>query len=99
MGADKAFLELGSETFLTLALRNVSSVCAAPVIVGDASRYGAFGRVGEDEFGGCGPLAGIHAALSSSHADWNLVLSIDLPLMEPAFLRWLAGLAVDSDEL
>lgn len=94
MGSDKARLLLDGETFLALALRNVSSVCRTPVIVGDASRYRAFGTVVEDEFRNCGPLAGIHAALRSSRSEWNLVLSVDLPLMEPAFLSWIAEGAV-----
>jgi len=36
------------------------------VIVGPGERYAAFGEVIEDVYVGCGPLAGIHAALGAS---------------------------------
>lgn len=99
MGADKALLPLGGERFLTLALRNARSVCPAPVIVGEADRYRAYGIVVEDQFRGCGPLGGIHAALSATCSELNLVLSVDLPLMTPEFLQWLVSTAAQGDEL
>ncbi len=99
MGADKALLPLGDGNFLTVALRNARAICPVPVIVGDPGRYREFGSVVEDRFKGCGPLGGIHAALSATRSEWNLVLSVDLPMMTPEFLRWLVGEAVAGDEL
>lgn len=99
MGVDKALLTLDTENFLTVALQNARAVCATPVIVGDASRYGAYGVVVEDRFRACGPLGGIHTALCSTTTEWNLMLSVDLPLMKAEFLRWLAGVASSSDEM
>lgn len=99
MGADKALLRLGEKTLLEIALRNASTVTDNPVIVGEGARYVAYGPVVEDRFPGCGPLGGIHAALSATVSEWNLVLSVDIPLMSASFLRWLVDTAGSCDEL
>ncbi len=99
MGADKALLPLSDGNFLTVALRNARSVCPDPIIVGDSIRYRKYGEVVEDRFTGCGPLGGIHAALYATRDEWNLILSVDLPMMTPEFLRWLVGEAVAGDKL
>lgn len=99
MGADKALLPLGDGNFLTVALRNARAVCPGPVIVGDAVRYAGFGTVVEDRFPGCGPLGGIHAALCATQCEWNLVLSVDLPMLTPEFLRWLVREAVAGEKM
>jgi len=43
----------------------------------------------EDQFPGCGPLAGIHAALRSSHSDLNVILAVDTPFVSLALLQHL----------
>lgn len=99
MGSDKALLRIGDESFLSLALRKTQAVCPTPVIVGDPGLYAAFGPVVEDRFPGCGPLGGIHAALSMTRTELNLILSVDLPLMKAEFLRWLVNEAAQGNEL
>jgi molybdopterin-guanine dinucleotide biosynthesis protein A len=99
MGTDKALLPFGSENLLQLALRKAMEVCARPVIVGDPVRYASYGTVIEDRIPGCGPLGGIHAALSTSTTEANLVLSADMPLMTSEFLLWLVRYAAAGDEL
>jgi molybdenum cofactor guanylyltransferase len=99
MGADKALLPLGRENLLHRALKTAAAICTNPVIVGSASRYGDFGAVVEDRVPSCGPLGGIHAALSVSRTDRSLILSVDTPLMTAEFVRWLAARSAGSDEL
>jgi molybdopterin-guanine dinucleotide biosynthesis protein A len=99
MGSDKALLPFGNENLLQLALSKAKAVSQKPVIVGERERYSSYGDVVEDRFPGCGPLGGIHAALCSTQADLNLVLSVDMPLMTADFLIWLAQLAVAGGEL
>jgi molybdenum cofactor guanylyltransferase len=43
-----------------------------------------------DNFPGCGPLAGIEAALAASDAELHLFLPVDLPSLPVAFLSWMA---------
>ena len=99
MGSDKAFLQLGDETLLARSLRLASAVCAEVRIVGSAVRFGAYGTVVEDIFLQRGPLGGIHAALSRSRTDLNLMLAVDLPFIEVRFLEYLVARARRCDAL
>ncbi len=99
MGSDKALLSLGEQTLLERALRMVSCVTPNVRIVGPRSRYAQFGEVIEDIYQGCGPLGGIHAALKATATDLNLILSVDMPLMNPRFLAWLLQQADDGQQL
>jgi molybdenum cofactor guanylyltransferase len=65
-------------------------------IVGDAKKFADFGRVVEDVYRGRGPLGGIHAALSSSATELNLMLAVDLPFVGPEFLEYLLLRAQES---
>ena len=99
MGSDKAFLQLGDETLLARSLRLASAVCAEVRIVGSAARFAGHGTVLEDIFPKRGPLGGIHAALSSSLTDLNLMLAVDLPFIEASFLEYLVARARRCDAL
>ena len=90
MGADKAFLKLGKLTLLEHAVITAKEVCETVVLVGDKQRLRPYGWVVEDKFPGQGPLAGIHAALTSESARWsNLMLSVDCPDLSPKMLKFL----------
>ena len=93
MGANKAFLELGGESFLARTQNLALQVTPVVRIVGDGKQLAAFGSVVEDIYPGRGPLSGIHAALLSSNTELNLMLAVDLPFMESRFLSYLLGLA------
>jgi len=96
MGSDKAFLRLGGETLLSRALKTAGGVSGDVRIMGDAQKFAAFGRVVEDVYRDRGPLGGIHAALSSSTAELNLMLAVDLPFVIPKFLKYLLVRARES---
>lgn len=96
MGSDKAFLPLGGETLLAKALKVARAVSEEVRIVGDAGKFSAFGRVVEDVYRDQGPMGGIHAALSGSSTDLNLILAVDLPFVEANFLRYLLSRARES---
>lgn len=89
MGVDKAFLELDGRTLLSRALELARSISDDVHIVGPREKFQAFGPVVEDVYREHGPLAGIHAALKSSHSELNLILGVDLPFLTPALLRFL----------
>jgi molybdopterin-guanine dinucleotide biosynthesis protein A len=96
MGADKAFLEFQGQTLLERALARIGGVCPAAAIVGDAARFSSYGAVVEDVYTGCGPLAGIHAALARSSAELNLMLAVDLPFVSEDLLSYLFSAAEES---
>lgn len=90
MGADKAFLQLDGRTLLQRALELAGTVAAEVRVVGSREKFAAFAPVVEDLYVGRGPLGGIHAALSATQAEFNLILAVDLPFMEARFLTLLA---------
>jgi molybdopterin-guanine dinucleotide biosynthesis protein A len=96
MGQDKAALTLNGRTLLEHALAAVRQVCRDVAILGRYERYGALAPAYEDIYPGCGPLGGIHAALSNSQTQFNLVIGVDTPFLAPEFLSYLAERAVAS---
>ncbi|MGA7908522.1 MAG: molybdenum cofactor guanylyltransferase [Candidatus Sulfotelmatobacter sp.] len=93
MGTDKAFLEFEGRTLLARMLEVARSVTPEVRIVGGAAKFAAFAPVVEDVFCGCGPLAGIHAALRASQAKLNVVLAVDVPFVSFALLQYLIARA------
>jgi molybdenum cofactor guanylyltransferase len=96
MGQDKAAVTLNGLTLLQHALAALREVCSDVAILGKQELYGALGPVCEDIFPGCGPLGGIHAALSSSKTLFNLVIAVDTPFLSPEFLSFLVDRAIES---
>jgi molybdenum cofactor guanylyltransferase len=97
MGSDKALLPFGTGNLLQFMLTKVRELTPTPVIVGSRIRYGGYGEAVEDRIAGCGPLGGIHTALSIARTDRSLILSVDVPLLTTSFLRWLVRVAANSD--
>jgi molybdopterin-guanine dinucleotide biosynthesis protein A len=97
MGSDKAFLPWADGTLLSRAMKLATSVTPNMRIVGDRKKFAGFGVVIEDIYRDRGPLGGIHAALSSTTTDLNLMLAVDLPLIEPRFLQFMIALAQATD--
>jgi molybdopterin-guanine dinucleotide biosynthesis protein A len=98
MGVDKALLRLGNETLLGRAIATSKQECDSVVLVGDRARLGPYGPVIEDEFPGQGPLAGIHAALRSEYSqELNLILSVDIPAISAAYLKYILNVAASND--
>jgi molybdopterin-guanine dinucleotide biosynthesis protein A len=96
MGSDKAFVKLEGETLLAKTLTVARAVTEEVRIVGDAGKFSAFGPVVEDVYRDQGPMGGIHAALSTSPTNLNLILAVDLPFVEANFLRYLLSRARES---
>ena len=94
MGADQAFLKMGGKTLLDIARELAAQVCKSVSVVGDRARFGP--EAIEDIFPDSGPLGGIHAALSKTTNDLNLVLAVDTPFLDPRFLSWMLDEATSS---
>src|SRR6266478_6046981 len=103
-GNDKAFLQFGGQTLLDRALEVMSTVCERVAIVGDPLKFTKYGSskdvsVVADIFPGCGPLAGIHAALLHSSAELNLMLAVDMPFVSRELLAFLFATAEEGDAI
>ena len=103
-GKDKAFLEFGGQTLLDRALAVMGTVCDRVAIVGDPAKFtnyrsSKYDSVVPDIFPGCGPLAGIQAALMHSSAELNLMLALDMPFVSRELLAFLFAAAEGSDAI
>ena len=94
---DKAFLDFHGQSLLDRALAVAGMVCDRVTIVGDPAKLANYGPVLADIFSGCGPLAGIHAALTHSTAELNLMLAVDMPFVSRELLAFLFATAEASD--
>ncbi|MDR2771220.1 MAG: molybdenum cofactor guanylyltransferase [Clostridiales Family XIII bacterium] len=91
MGRDKLELPYGNETLLRRAARLYSGCFDRVYLsVSNGEKYADLGveRI-EDVFRGCGPMAGLHAALSKTDADGVFLLAADLPFANPEAARFL----------
>lgn len=92
MGRDKALLPWQGATLLETAARKVLEAAGNVAILGDPACYGHFGfPVLADRIPDCGPLGGLFTALSSTDADWNLLVACDMPGITVELLRRLIG--------
>jgi molybdopterin-guanine dinucleotide biosynthesis protein A len=82
MGRDKALLEFQGSTLAGRIAECVRRVAGNVTLIGPPDRYRELGyTVIPDRVPGCGPLGGVYTALSSSHAEWNLMVACDMPLV------------------
>lgn len=94
MGRDKGLLPLAGKSLVEHVAAVAQQAAGSATIVGDPEKYGFTGfPVVRDLRPGCGPLSGIHTALTVSRAGWNLILACDMPQVSPAFLLSLVNRA------
>ncbi len=90
MGSDKGLVEFSRKKMIEHVLGNVKSVINEILIVSNNHEYKSFGcPVFEDINKNCGPLGGIHAGLSYSKTEWNLIVGCDMPFITPEFISFL----------
>jgi molybdenum cofactor guanylyltransferase len=98
MGRDKASLSLNGQTLLQHALSTLREISGDVSILGSRRIYADQGApVIEDIIPECGPLGGIHAALTHTRADFSLIIAVDTPFLSASFLRFLVTRAVESN--
>lgn len=92
MGRDKALLPVRDKALLVHLAEMLLTVGEDFQVLAPKGRYEGFGYpILPDLRPGCGPLAGIEAALVNSTREWNLILACDLAAMEPGWLNHLKG--------
>lgn len=101
MGQDKALVDFLGEPLLQRVIRRISPVTDDLFVVAPPRPgYEAFGvRLVPDRLPGCGPLGGIYTALLSARYHRCLVLSCDLPFVNPLLVRVLLEWPGDYDVL
>ena len=97
MGCDKAFVQFNGRSLLERSLETARAVTPEVILVGERSKFSRFAPVVDDIFRDRGPLGGIHAALSVSATDLNLLLALDMPFIEARFLKYLFKRALEKE--
>ncbi len=90
MGTDKALLMIQDEPLLKRMITIVSPFCKSLGVSGSNAEYSKFNvQLIPDLYIGCGPISGIYSSLNYSNADWNLLVSVDVPFINDELLRLL----------
>lgn len=100
LGAAKALLRFGDETFLERAVSAVRPLCRQIIVVSapGSSPPELDGCVMvEDKKPGLGPLGGLVTGLAISDDEWHLTLACDLPLVRPEMLKLIVAEASGAD--
>lgn len=97
MGQDKALLPWKGSTLIESVAREVLQAAGNVTLIGSPELYGNLGfPVIPDQIEGCGPMGGLHAALTVTIADWNLVVACDMPDVSHRLLEELLAAAEAS---
>ncbi len=99
-GREKAFLRLGSTTFIEHILATLAPLVREVIVTTNApALYGRLPgvRLVPDERPGQGPLMGLYSGLKASAASWCFVTGVDAPLLQASLVRFLADQAYDCD--
>src|SRR5882762_8400568 len=90
-GRDKSALLVHGRAILDRQIAALAPAVDDVVIVG-----GARATI-HDIVPGCGPLGGLHAALTAAHGDAVLLVACDMPYLSTPFAVYLLSLAAEAD--
>jgi molybdopterin-guanine dinucleotide biosynthesis protein A len=94
MGRDKALLPIEGSLLVERTAEWVRAAAGNVTLIGAPGRYAHLGiPVMPDLVEGAGPISGLHTALKTTRADWNLVVACDMPGLTAAFLNDLLAAA------
>jgi molybdopterin-guanine dinucleotide biosynthesis protein A len=100
-GRDKSALLVDGVTMLERQIEMLDTIADDLLIVGRDPAHGGRpadrARVIADIVPGCGPLGGLHAALTAARGDALLLVACDMPYLTAAFVEHLLALAGDAD--
>jgi molybdopterin-guanine dinucleotide biosynthesis protein A len=99
-GRDKSALVVSGRTILDRQIEVLSQLAADVLIVGGnpPAEYRDGVRQVADLVPGCGPLGGLHTALTEARAGVVAVVACDMPFVSAALLRHLVSLANGSGQ-
>lgn len=97
MGSDKALLPVQGRPMIQIVAETLSHVFSDVIVAGGQADQFEYLRlpVIPDLFSGCGPMAGIHAALSYSKPSPIFILSCDTPFIPAELVRYIIDFESD----
>ena len=101
-GRDKSALLVDGRPILEHQFAAIAPLTDDLMIVGDVARpfpspHQTEPRVIHDIVPGCGPLGGLHAALTAARGDALFLVACDMPYLSSPFIAYLLSLAGDAD--
>jgi molybdopterin-guanine dinucleotide biosynthesis protein A len=98
-GRDKAFAAVDGEPIAVRTVRLFQGLFEQVLVAtGRPERFRGLGvETVADVFPGCGPLAGIHAALRACRHPFAFVAACDMPRLDPETIRFLVDRAGAAD--
>ena len=76
MGTDKGLMTFQGKRLVEYAIELLQPFCSEIIISTNQAGYEGFGfKTVSDVYRDCGPVGGLHAALSESNYDYNLIVS------------------------
>lgn len=100
MGQDKGLMDFRGKRMVQYSIDIIARFTDCIIISSNNSEYKNFGfPLITDMYKDCGPVGGLHAALSASETDWNLVLACDLPFMNAELFNSLFSLIDQQDAI
>ena len=98
-GRDKSTLPVDGRTILERQIAELTQITSDILVVGGPppthSIHGA--RHVADHVPGCGPLGGLHAALTEALGDATVVVACDMPYISAALVGYLLALTGGAD--
>ena len=95
-GLDKSGLVVEGRTILDRQIAELSALTTDLMLVGGSvARPGR--RAVADLVPDCGPLGGLHAALTAAREDATFVVACDMPYITSAFAKYLLDLSAHAD--
>lgn len=98
-GSDKAFIEISGTPLIKRHLKLLNSLFSKIIIVTNQPQKYRFKNVKivQDVIKDSGPLAGIYSGLLSSGSFYNFIIACDMPFINKALIRYMAGHKDDYD--
>jgi molybdopterin-guanine dinucleotide biosynthesis protein A len=95
-GLDKSALTVDGRTILDRQVAELSPLTSDLLIVGERTHHAA-ARTIADVVPGCGPLGGLHAALTHARGNAVFLIACDMPYVTTAFIAHLLQFASEAD--
>jgi molybdopterin-guanine dinucleotide biosynthesis protein A len=96
-GRDKGTLLVDGRTIRDRQVAELSSLTEDVMIVGQPGDVAQRVRAIADIVPGCGPLGGLHAALTEARGDAVFLVACDMPYITAPFVAYLLSLACEAD--
>lgn len=98
MGTAKGLLVVGGKTIIERIIEVMKPIVDEIMIIANENNYDYLGyKVYSDIIKDCGPMGGIHTALSFSKTKKNLIVSCDMPFLTSDTLKFIVENSNDCE--